>query len=107
MKFHSTQDLSKRLMRTDRLTREEMDEAAGHVQFLLSDALHRYFAELLSVVADDLVSLRATMQENLKAIKSFDQASRKLAGWLIGLTVVLVVLTIVIAWFTIVLVLRK
>ena len=41
--------------------------------------------------------------EQVLATKSFDRSSRKLTRWLIGLTVVLVILTIVIAGFTILL----
>lgn len=41
-----------------------------------------------------------------KALVQFDESSRRLTRWLIGLTVVLVILTGVIAWFTILLVRR-
>ena len=46
------------------------------------------------------------LNENRSAIQRFDESSRRLTRWLIGLTVVLVILTIVIAGFTILLWMR-
>ncbi len=103
MQFSTTEHVKKRLASMARLTPEEMEGALPHVQFLPSDALHRYFAELLFVLAGDLESLRTALGENRDAIKRFDESSRRLTRWLIGLTVVLVILTIVIAWFTVLL----
>jgi len=117
MTFATTDEFKKRLSQPVRLTREELDEGLSHVPFLLNDSLHRYFAELMSALAADLVllngamrgnldavlSLKGTMEQNLTAVRSFDEASRKATGWLIGLTVVLVILTIVLAFFTVLL----
>ena len=47
--------------------------------------------------------LLGALNENRSAIQRFDESSRRLTRWLIGLTVVLVILTIVIAAFTILL----
>ena len=52
------------------------------------------------------VATRAVYEQVL-AISRFDQTSRRLTRWLIGLTIVLVVLTGVIAWFTILLALKS
>jgi hypothetical protein len=103
MTFHSTEDVKERLMRSDRLSREEIEESVGHVQFLLNDALHRYFAELLVLVAGDLVSLRMVMTQNLEAIRSFDEASGRLSKRIYWLTWVLVALTLLVAVFTVLL----
>lgn len=62
-----------------------------------------------NINAADILNLRVAIQldqalgETRQAIKDFDASSRKLTRWLIGLTVALVVLTIVIAGFTILL----
>jgi len=52
------------------------------------------------------VTTRA-VYEQVSAISRFDQTSPRLTRWLIGLTIVLVVLTGVIAWFTILLALKS
>ena len=49
------------------------------------------------------IQLDQTLGETRRAIERFDDSSRKLTRWLIGLTVVLIILTIVIAAFTILL----
>jgi hypothetical protein len=117
MRFNTIDELKKRLSQPSKLTGEELDEGLSHVQFLPNDSLHRYFGELLSALAADIVSLngtvqgnlnalmslRTTMTENLTAIRSFDDSSRKATRWLIGLTVVLVILTIVLTLFTVLL----
>jgi hypothetical protein len=71
MKFVSPQDFGKRLVSgSAQLSREEIEEALCHVPFLLNDALHRYFAELLASLGADVVPLKATMQGNLDAVAS-------------------------------------
>ena len=49
------------------------------------------------------IQLDQTLTETRRAIERFDSSSRTLTRWLIGLTIVLVILTIVIAAFTILL----
>ena len=62
-----------------------------------------------NVSATIILQLRVAIQldqalgETRRAIERFDDSSRRLTRWLIGLTVVLVILTGVIAWFTILL----
>ncbi|HEV2314201.1 MAG TPA: hypothetical protein VGR94_02765 [Candidatus Acidoferrales bacterium] len=49
------------------------------------------------------IQLDQTLGETRRAIERFDDSSRKLTRWLIRLTVILVILTVVIAGFTILL----
>lgn len=85
------------------LTREELNDAATHVQFLKPEHANRYFAELLLRLSGDLISVKTALDQNREAIRSFDESSRRLNRRLICLTVVLVALTLVIAGFTILL----
>lgn len=68
-----------------------------------------WLKQTYQIKAVEILDLRAAIQldealgETRRAIKSFDNSSRKLTRWLIWLTVVLVVLTLVIAGFTILL----
>lgn len=104
-----------------RLTRSQLVDIRSHVAGLAPHARDRYFAELLLQLGDDLVSVQTALGQNQGAIKEFDASTRaslddvrstikkfdesssKLTLWLLGLTVVLVVLTFVIAGFTILL----
>jgi len=121
--FHGTHQVKEKLERSypEKFTREQLRQIAEHVQFLEPKHLNRYFAELFVALGDDLVSLQQALNENRAAItevdasarasllevrstiEKFDQSSRRLTRWLVGLTGVLVILTIVIAGFTILL----
>ena len=107
MEFTHTGKVKERLEQMEKLTSAELQEIASHVQFLSdgkdSPLVHRYFAEIVLRLAGDLISLKTALDQNREAIRSFDESSRKHTRWLIGLTVVLVILTIVIAGFTILL----
>ena len=109
------------LSKSQRLTREQLVEIRSRIAELGPQARDRYWAELLLLLGDDLVSVhtaleksqgaikefdasaRSSMQEVRGTIERFDQASRRLTRWLIGLTIVLVVLTLAITIFTILL----
>lgn len=108
--FHSTEELMHLLRGTDRLSRGDLEKSHANIAMLPEGYLHRLFFEGMLLLSGDLVSLgretaslKKEMGETREAIKSFDTASRKLSGWLIVLTVALVVLTVVIAGFTILL----
>ena len=111
MEFLSTDKVRQRLEQMERLTREQIQEIASHVQFLRGEnevrLVHRYFAELLVLLGGDLLSVQGALNENRDAIQHFDESSRRLNRWLVGLTVALVFLTVVIAIFTTVLVFKK
>lgn len=68
-----------------------------------------WLKQTYQIKAIEILDLRVAIQldealgETRRAVKSFDDSSRKLTRWLIGLTVVLIILTIVIAAFTILL----
>lgn len=123
--FAIPQDIREALRGRDRLTRNELAQIQWNFQeepkVLTPEDRDRYFSELRLLLGDDLIlvqtalnknqtaikefdtSTRASLQEVRSTIEKFDQSSRRLTRWLIGLTVVLVVLTGVIAWFTILL----
>lgn len=56
----------------------------------------------LSIPGERRLTAELALQ-NLEAVQTFEGSSRRLTKWLIGLTAVLVVLTIVIAYYSIVL----
>ena len=63
-------------------------------------------AKVMLPVVKAIAHLDETMNENVEAVKSFDRASRKLTYWLIALTIVLVVCTVAVTWFTVLLWMR-
>ena len=71
-----------------------------------------WIKQTYNVKAADILNLRVAIQldqalgETRQAIRDFDTSSRKLTRWLIGLTIVLVVLTGVITWLTVLLLRR-
>ena len=78
----------------------------------LCDDEHRALYQWLTEASDQnrrILDLEMTrrlldaLNESRSAIQRFDESSRKLTRWLIGLTAVLIILTIVIAAFTILL----
>ncbi|HXT86794.1 MAG TPA: hypothetical protein VN745_07210 [Verrucomicrobiae bacterium] len=72
-----------------------------------------WIKQTYNIKAADILNLRVAIQldqalgETRRAIRDFDTSSRKLTRWLIGLAVALVILTLVIAWFTILLALKR
>jgi hypothetical protein len=76
MEFHSTDDVKRRLGGLERLTPGQWEEIVTHVRFLLPDALPRYFAELLSMLARDLVSVQDALDHNQSAIEKFDASAQ-------------------------------
>lgn len=104
-----------------RLTRDELLAIRCSVERLTPGQRDRYFTELAFLLSEDLLSVHTALNQNQAAIKEFDasaraslneirgtiekfdKASRRLTRWLIGLTVVLIILTGAIAWFTILL----
>ncbi len=101
------QEIAQALGDLPSLTRNELDKIRCSIQHLTPNERDRYFSELFLLLADDLVSVHGALNENRSAIEQFDESSRRLNRWLIRLTVVLVVLTLVIAGFTIVLAVKK
>lgn len=82
----------------------------------LTDDEHRALYQWLTEAGDQkrrILDLEMTrrlldaLNENRSAIQRFDESSRRLTGWLIWLTITLVVLTVVIAVFTAVLVFKR
>jgi hypothetical protein len=69
-----------------------------------------WIKQTYNIKAADILNLRVAIQldqalgETRQAIRDFDTSSRRLTRWLIWLTVALVILTLVIAGFTILLV---
>jgi len=57
------------------------------------------WAHQLSIPAERRLSAELSLQ-NLEAVQTFEKSSGKLTLWLIGLTAVLLLLTVVIAWFS-------
>jgi hypothetical protein len=98
--FPDSKQLHERLLKPDRFSSEEIHGLLARLPCLTGEA-----AAALQVRLDAESML--ALSENTEAIKNFDESSRRLNRWLIGLTVVLVVLTLVIAGFTIVLVVKK
>ena len=101
--LNSLNEIRHALYDLPRLTRDELDKVRCSLQHLAPYERDRYFSELFFLLGDDLLLVQSALNENRSATEHFDQSSRKLTRWLIGLTVVLIVLTLVIAGFTILL----
>lgn len=107
----SKDELMQLLRGTDRLSREDLERSHVSILMLRDEMyLYRLFFEGMLTLSGDLVSLaketvslKEEMGQTREAIKSFDESSRRLTGRLVGLTVALVILTLVIAGFTILL----
>jgi hypothetical protein len=87
MPFNSSQQVENRL-RTDttKLTPEEVRDLMPYMNQISEAGMRRLNSELAL--------------QNLQAVQKFEKSSSRLTWWLIGLTGVLVVLTIVIAAYT-------
>jgi hypothetical protein len=85
MPLKSWQDAEKRLADPKPLSSEEICDLFEHMNQIGETAMRRL------------------VLQDLRALQDFEQSSRKLTKWLIGLTGVLVILTIVIAFYTVVL----
>ena len=90
MPFPSSGDVENRL-RTDnaKLTAQEVRDLMPWMNQISEVGMRRLGAEL---------SL-----QNLEAVQNFEKSSSRLTRWVIGLTAVLLVLTVVIAYYTFVL----
>ncbi|SRR5258705_368704 len=93
MPFKSSQDAEDRLKDTTPLSSEEIRDLFPHMNQILVTGMRRLNAHLAL--------------KNLDAVQRFEQSSSKLTKWLIWLTGILVVLTIVIACYTVVLARRE
>jgi len=89
MPFNSSEDMERRLKDPARLTSQEVRELMPVMNQISESGMRRLGAEL---------SL-----QNLEAVQKFEKSSSRLTRWLIGLTIVLVVLTLVISYFSFVL----
>jgi len=97
------QEIEQALADLPRLTRGELETIRVSINHLSTNERHRFFTELILCLTDEMTSLGKTMDQNRQAICEFDRTSQKLNKWLIGLTVVLVALTLAIAFFTVLL----
>ncbi len=89
MPFNSWNDVENRLGYPAPLSSEEIRELLPWMNQVTDAGMRRLNAHLAL--------------KNLEAVQKFEQSSSKLTKWLIGFTVVLVILTIVIAFYTVVL----
>jgi hypothetical protein len=89
MPFKSSQDAETRLRDSAKLTTQEVQDLFPYMNQLSIAGERRLTAELAL--------------QNLEAVQKFETSSSKLTQWLIGLTVVLLLLTGVIAWYSYVL----
>ncbi len=89
MPFNSSQDVETRLADPKPLTPEEIRDLFPWMNQILETGIRRLNAQLAL--------------QNLEAVRKFEQSSSKLTKWLIGFTVVLVILTIAITFYTVVL----
>jgi hypothetical protein len=87
MPFNSSQQVENRL-RTDtaKLTPKEVRDLMPYMNQISEAGMRRLNSELAL--------------QNLEAVQKFEKSSSRLTWWLIGLTGVLVILTIVIAAYT-------
>lgn len=97
--FPDSKGLAERLLNEVPLAPEEIRRLLPRLRYLTPE-----FREDLRIRLDAESMLE--LVENTEAIKSFDESSRKLTRWLIRLTILLVVLTLVIAGFTVLLWIR-
>ncbi|HEV2287561.1 MAG TPA: hypothetical protein VGR81_01255 [Candidatus Acidoferrales bacterium] len=93
MNFRDLEEVLGRLDRAERLSNDERREL--YTWMAGAGDYHRHMLDL------------ELTRRLLHAIRQFDKSSRTLTCWLIGLTIVLVVLTLVIAGFTILLAFKK
>ena len=90
MPFASPQDAESRLRSNNaKLTAEEVRDLMPHMNQISETGMRRLKAEL-------------TLQ-NIEAVQKFERSSSRLTGWIIGLTLALVALTVVIAYYSYVL----
>jgi hypothetical protein len=88
--FASSQDAESRLRSNNaKLTAEEVRDLMPHMNQISETGMRRLKAEL-------------TLQ-NIEAVQKFERSSSRLTGWIIGLTLALVALTVVIAYYSYVL----
>jgi hypothetical protein len=89
MPFNSWQDAEARLREPTKLTTQEVRDLFPYMNQLSISGERRLTAELAL--------------QNLEAVQKFENSSSRLTQWLIGLTGVLLLLTVVIAWYSYVL----
>ena len=88
--FPDSKELAERLLKDEPLTSAEIRRLLPRLRYLTQELREDLRIRLDAESIIELV-------ENTAAIKSFDQASRKLTKWLIGFTIALVALTVVLA----------
>ena len=87
MPFPKLQDAHARLLGdSSKLTPQEVRDLMPWMHLIGKPSMHRLYAEL---------SL-----QNLEVVQQFERSSSRLSRWMTGLTVVLVVLTSLIAYYT-------
>jgi hypothetical protein len=89
MPFNSSQAAETRLKDPAKLAPQEVRDLIPHMNQISETGLRRLNAELAL--------------QNLETVQQFEKSSSRLTQWLIGLTVVLLLLTGVIAWYSYVL----
>ena len=87
--FRSSQEVETRLLEILKLTPQEVHDLFPWMRQISEGGMRRLHVEL------DL--------QTLEAIQKFESSSSRLTGWLIALSVILVVLTVVIAFYTVLL----
>ena len=89
MPFNSPQEAEARLRDPAKLAPQEVRDLIPHMNQITETGMRRLNAELAL--------------QDLEAVQQFEKSSSRLTQWLIGLTVVLLILTGVIAWYSYVL----
>jgi hypothetical protein len=90
MAFNSSQAAETTLKDPAKLAPQEVRDLIPHMNQISETGMRRLNAELAL--------------QDLEAVQQFEKSSSRLTQWLIGLTVVLLILTGVIAWYSYVLV---
>jgi len=87
MPFRSMQEVDQRLVTESPLTEQEVRDLIPWMRQIGESGMRRLNSELAL--------------QNLEAVQKFERSSSRLTWWLIGLTGALVLLTIVIACYTV------
>ena len=83
---------------------QEAETRLGNSAQLTSEEIHNLFPWMNQISETGMRRLNAHLAlQNLEAVQKFEESSRKLTKWLIGLTAALVILRIVITCYTVVL----
>lgn len=87
MAFQSSHEAETRVLEAAKLTPEEVRDLVPWMRGITPSGMRRLKVEL------DL--------QNLEAIQNFENSSSELTRWLIGFTIARVVLTVIIAYYTV------